>query len=172
MTNNSPKGIFLDRDGTLIRDKNYLSRSEDIEYFPDTFEALRMMSDKGYRLYMITNQSGVGRGFFPAEAVHKVHAAIVQDLLTQHLPQWAGVGVCFHAPHVACPCRKPAPKMVLDLIERDQLNPALCWMAGDKTIDAECGKNAGIKGVVVREKSQEGGYPFFKTLLEFATQLP
>jgi len=65
MTNKTPKAIFLDRDGTLIRDKNYLSRVEDIEYYPDTFEALRSMQLKGYRLYVITNQSGVGRGYFP-----------------------------------------------------------------------------------------------------------
>ncbi len=171
MTNKTPKAIFLDRDGTLIRDKNYLSQPKDIEYFPDTFEALQLMQTKGYQLYVITNQSGVGRGFFTLQDVTAVHRAMEQDLVQAKLSPYAGWGVCPHAPDQGCQCRKPFPKLILDFIQRDQLDPAQCWMLGDKGIDAECGINAGIRGGVVREKNNAGPYDYYDTLLAFAQQL-
>lgn len=171
MTNKTPKAIFLDRDGTLIRDKNYLSRVEDIEYFPDTFAALTLMQAKGYRLYVITNQSGVGRGFFPLEAVYAVHAAMDADMTTHKLEPYEGWGICPHSPDEACSCRKPAPQLIQDFMQRDGLDEKQCWMLGDKGIDAQCGLNAGIKGAVVREKSAAENYVYFSTLLEFAQAL-
>lgn len=168
MTNKTPKAIFLDRDGTLIRDKNYLSRPEDIEYFPDTMEALRLMLDKGYSLYVITNQSGVGRGYFPLENVHAVHRAMDQDMRQAGLPPFAGWGVCPHAPDESCECRKPKSKLILDFVQRDGLDKSQCWMLGDKPIDAECGLGAGLQGAVVREQGNAAGHRFFATLLDFA----
>jgi len=172
MTNKTPKAVFLDRDGTLIRDKNYLSRVEDIEYFKDTFDALRMMHEKGYALYVITNQSGVGRGFFTLDAVSAVHKMMDADMKHNKLPPYKGWGVCPHAPDDACECRKPLPKLVLDFIKRDQLDGQQCWMVGDKEIDAACGINAGIQGAVVRERAAAIGHKFFATLLDFAQSLP
>lgn len=169
---NKTKAVFLDRDGTLIRDKNYLSRVEDIEYFMDTFQALRVMAQKGYRLYMITNQSGVGRGYFSMEAVSAIHEAVNQDLLAHKLPIFAGIGVCPHAPDQNCTCRKPLPELILKFIERDKLDPAQCWMIGDKGIDAECGDAAGIKGAVVRNRANAGSHRFYLSLFEFALGLP
>jgi D-glycero-D-manno-heptose 1,7-bisphosphate phosphatase len=171
MTNKTPKAIFLDRDGTLIRDKNYLSRVEDIEYFPDTFAALKIMQAHGYRLYVITNQSGVGRGFFPLESVHAVHAAMDADMTIHKLEPYQGWGICPHSPDEACSCRKPGPQMIQEFLQRDGLDPKLCWMLGDKEIDAACGMNAGIQGAVVREKSAAGKHTFFATLLDFAKSL-
>ncbi len=172
MTNKTPKGVFLDRDGTLFRDKNYLQDPADIEYFPDTFDALRLLRDKGYALYLITNQSGVGRGFFPIQSVQAVHRALESDMLARGLPRFRGIGVCPHAPHQECLCRKPLPHMVKEFLLRDRLEPKLCWMVGDKTIDAACGANAGINGAVVRERAHAGTYPFHPTLMDFAKSLP
>lgn len=171
MTNKTPKAIFLDRDGTLIRDKNYLARPEDIEYFSDTFPALSLLRSKGYRLYVITNQSGVGRGFFTLEDVHRVHQVMDQDLEAQGIAKFDGWGICPHAPHENCGCRKPHAKMISDILERDQLTAGDCWMLGDKDIDAHCGLNAGINGAVVRQKTSDTSLNFFSTLLEFAEHL-
>lgn len=172
MTNKTPKAIFLDRDGTLIRDKNYLSRPEDIEYFPDTFRALALLRSKGYRLFVITNQSGVGRGFFTLDDVHRVHAVMDQDLEAQGLPRFDGWGVCPHAPHENCACRKPRATLITDVLNREGLDAGQCWMLGDKDIDAHCGLNAGIHGAVVRQRSASAELKFFATLLEFAEQAP
>lgn len=177
MTNKTPgttvrKAVFLDRDGTLIRDKNYLSRVEDIEYFTDTFEALQLLHTKGYRLYVITNQSGVGRGYFPIESVSAVHQAMDEDMRAHQLPHFAGWGVCPHGPDQNCRCRKPKPELIQQFLERDQLDLSACWMVGDKEIDAACGVNAGIKGAIVRVKEATGSHPFYPTLLAFAQGLP
>lgn len=170
MTNKTRKAVFLDRDGTLIRDKNYLARVADIEYFPDTFEALALLASKGFELYVITNQSGVGRGYFGMDAVHAVHQAMDADLQGQGLMPFKGWGVCPHAPDEHCACRKPEPKLILDFIRRDGLDPAQCWMLGDKEIDAESGQRAGVNGATVRVRSK-GNYRSFATLLEFAQQV-
>jgi len=174
MTNKTTKAIFLDRDGTIIRDKNYLARTEDIEYYADTLSALKLMLKKGYKLYIITNQSGVGRGYFTLKTVHEIHQAIDQDLVSQGLPAFSGWGICPHAPDDACDCRKPEPKLILNFIKKDKLDPAQCWMVGDKTIDAECGIRASMQGAIVREESlsQTKDYPYFKTLMDFAESLP
>lgn len=170
MTNG--KAVFLDRDGTLIRDKNYLSRPADVEYFPDTFPALRLMRQKGYALYVITNQSGVGRGFFTMREVDVIHRLMNADLTLDGQPAFDGVSVCPHAPDQQCNCRKPEPKLVLEFVKRDQLDVAGCWMVGDKTIDAECGLKAGMRGAIVRHPHSGTPHPYFATLLEFAQQLP
>ena len=75
------KAIFLDRDGTIIIDKHYLHDPNQVEYFEDTFEALKLMANKGYDLFMVTNQSGIGRGMFKVEDMHKVHEKIIKDLM-------------------------------------------------------------------------------------------
>lgn len=174
MTNKTTKAIFLDRDGTIIWDKNYLASSADIEYYPDTLSALKLMIKKGYRLYIITNQSGVGRGYFTLETVHEIHQVIDQDMIAQGLPAFAGWGICPHAPDQKCQCRKPSPKLILDFMKKDKITPEGSWMVGDKVIDAECGVSASIQGAIVREStlSQNKEHPYFKTLLEFAQSLP
>lgn len=173
MTNNSlRKAVFLDRDGTLIRDKNYLSRVEDIEYFSDTFEALKLMVTKGYRLYVITNQSGVGRGYFSIEAVNAIHQVMDEDMRAHKLPHFAGWGVCPHAPDQNCTCRKPMPELIQKFLERDQLDASLCYMVGDKEIDAACGIAAGMQGAVVRVKAAANQHTFHSSLFAFAVTLP
>lgn len=171
MTNKTPGAVFLDRDGTFIVDKNYLSRIEDIEYYPDTFEALRLLRAKGYRLFVVTNQSGVGRGFFDLSRVHEIHATIDADLRSQGLPPFDGWAICPHTPEDDCACRKPKPELIATILEREHLDRARCWMIGDKAIDAECGLNAGISGACVRDRGEATPAPRFPDLLAFARAL-
>lgn len=150
-------------------DKNYLSRVEELEYFPDTFKALQLLQQLGFELFIVTNQSGIGRGYFSLEAVYVIHKQLQNDLREQKLAPYKDIVICPHAPADQCQCRKPSGRMILDLIEKYSLDPEHCYMVGDKPIDAEAGKRAGIKGIMVRHGSKE--YPHFKTLLEFAESL-
>lgn len=143
---------------------------EDIEYFPDTMKALEIFQSLGFDLFIVTNQSGVGRGYFSLENVYVIHRQLQNDLREVKLSPFKDFAICPHAPQDDCDCRKPSGKMILDLIKKYDLNPEHCYMLGDKLIDAEAGKNAGIKGILVRH-AHGNDFPFFKTLLEFANSL-
>ncbi len=154
----------------MILDKNYLSRVEDIEYFPDTLRALRLLQELGFDLFVVTNQSGVGRGYFSLESVHTIHRQLQNDLREEKLEPFKDFAVCPHSPDENCDCRKPSGKMIQLLIDKYHLSKDQSYMIGDKAIDAESGKNAGITGLLVRTPARDG-YPAFKTLLEFAESL-
>jgi len=143
---------------------------EDIEYFPDTMKALEIFQSLGFDLFIVTNQSGVGRGYFSLENVYVIHRQLQNDMREVKLSPFKDFAICPHAPQDECDCRKPSGKMILDLIKKYDLNPEHCYMLGDKLIDAEAGKNAGIKGILVRH-AYGNDFPFFKTLLEFANSL-
>jgi len=160
------KAIFLDRDGTIIIDKHYLHDPNQVEYFEDTIEALQLMTNKGYELFMVTNQSGIGRGMFKVEDMHKVHEKIIKDLMQEGIVI-KDVAFCPHSPDENCDCRKPSPKMILDLMQKHGIEQG--FMIGDKAIDAECGIAAGIEGVHLTNSDSE--YPKFKRLIEFAKSI-
>lgn len=141
-----------------------------MEYFPDTMKALEIFQQLGYELFIVTNQSGVGRGYFALENVHVIHRQLQNDLRESKLSPFKDFAVCPHSPDDKCECRKPSGKMILDLIEKHHLSPDHSYMLGDKLIDAEAGRNAGIQGILVRH-AHGSDFPFFKTLLEFAHSL-
>lgn len=142
-----------------------------MEYFPDTFKALQLFADLGFEVFIVTNQSGVGRGYFSLENVHLIHKQLQNDLREIKLPPFKDFAICPHSPDDNCDCRKPHPKMILDLIKKHKLDPGQCYMIGDKVIDAECGVNAGVKGIIVRQVPTTQDHPYFKTLLDFAKAL-
>ena len=105
--------VFLDRDGTLIEDVGYLDALSRIELFPWTVDALRALNRAGLALVVVTNQSGVGRGYFPAEALERQHGRL-RELLAAESVELAGIYACVHAPDEGCGCRKPLPGLVLE----------------------------------------------------------
>jgi D-glycero-D-manno-heptose 1,7-bisphosphate phosphatase len=141
-----------------------------MEYYSDTMQALEHFQSLGYELFIVTNQSGVGRGYFSLENVYVIHRQIQNDLRESKLGPFKDFAICPHAPEDMCECRKPSGKMILDLIEKYHLSADHCYMVGDKLIDAEAGMNAGIQGILVRH-AHSADFPFFKTLLEFAQSL-
>lgn len=164
------KAVFFDRDGTIIVDKHYLHRFEDVEFYPETFEALNIIDSKGYKKFLVTNQSGVGRGYFPLEDVHKVHDYIQDALRDNNIDAFVDIAICPAAPAENSPRRKPSPNMILELVEKWQIELASSCMIGDKELDAETGVRAGCRGVTVHRSFD--GYPFYKNLLDFAHDLP
>ena len=138
------RAVFLDRDGTLIVEKNYLHRPEDVELFPGAGTALKRLADAGFKLIIITNQSGIGRGYFTLVDAERVNERVRRE--------FARAGVSFEKTYIAPEApdqpsrgRKPSPQFLFDARDEFGLNLAESFMVGDKLIDLECGWNAGVK---------------------------
>ncbi len=148
------KAIFLDRDGVLIHDVHYLSNLEDILIYSDVPKGLKLLKDCGYLLVVVTNQSGVARGFFSQDFVRECHQRINQ-LLEVHNVQLDHLYYCPHhinglSPlNIECDCRKPAPAMVQQAEKELNLNLQDSFMIGDKQSDVELALNANIKGILL-----------------------
>ena len=138
------RAVFLDRDGTLIEDKDYLHLPEEVVIYPGAGRALRRLQDAGFKLILVTNQSGVGRGYFPIEDVHRVHEHLARELAREGV-RFEKIYIAPEAPDAPSRGRKPSPQFLFDARDEFQLDLAQCHMMGDKLIDLECGWNAGVK---------------------------
>ena len=145
------KAVFLDRDGTLIEDRDYLSRPEEVLIFPGVPEALRRLSDAGFKLVIVTNQSGVGRGYFTLADVENVHRHLLDELKRAAGVRIDRIYVAPEAPDQASRGRKPSPQFLFDARDELRIDLAGSYMIGDKLIDLACGWNAGLKrSILVR----------------------
>jgi D-glycero-D-manno-heptose 1,7-bisphosphate phosphatase len=144
------KAVFLDRDGTLIAEKNYLSRPENVEIFPGAGPALKKLSDAGFKLIIVTNQSGIGRGYFTQADAERVNERLTRDFARDGV-HFEKTYIAPEAPDQPSRGRKPSPQFLLDARDEFHLNLEECFMVGDKLIDLECGWNAGVKkSILVR----------------------
>ena len=145
--------LFLDRDGTLIRDMGYLDRAAGVELLPGAREALRR-AHRTHRLFLFSNQSGVSRGYFTWAQV---------DAVNRRLFRLLGDGghlfdaCCMAAEHPDAPAvyRKPSPRFILECIDQFALDPGACWMVGDRQSDLQAGLRAGVRAALVTN----GGAP-------------
>ena len=136
--------VFLDRDGTLIEDKDYLSRPEEVVILPGTASALKQLQVAGFKLFIVTNQSGVGRGHFTLADVEKVNAHLCHELARDGV-RFERIYIAPEAPDMPSRGRKPSPQFLFDARDEFGLDLARSYMIGDKLIDLECGWNAGVK---------------------------
>jgi D-glycero-D-manno-heptose 1,7-bisphosphate phosphatase len=137
--------IFLDRDGTLIEEVNYLANVRDLRLFAFTADSVQLLKNAGYLLIVITNQSGIGRGVFPECAMHEIHRAI-QTQLGNAIDAFY---FCPHVPGDGCSCRKPLTGMI-DAAARDfDIDREGSWMIGDKHLDIGVGRAAGLSTALV-----------------------
>jgi D-glycero-D-manno-heptose 1,7-bisphosphate phosphatase len=141
--------VLLDRDGTLIVERNYLSRVEDVELLPATARGLRLLRDAGLGLAVLTNQSGLGRGYFDWDALNAVHARMTQVLAEEGV-SLDGIYVCPHTPEDDCDCRKPQLGLVQRAAAELNFDPAESFMIGDKPCDIELGQRIGAQTFLVR----------------------
>jgi D,D-heptose 1,7-bisphosphate phosphatase len=147
---NLNRAVFLDRDGTLIQEMEYLSRPDQIAFFPGVGRALRGLRQAGFKLFIVSNQSGVGRGLFTLADVGRVHARLVDELAAEDA-RIDKIYVAPEAPGAPSRGRKPLPQFLFDARDEFQLDLSQSYFIGDKLIDLQCGWNAGVKkSILVR----------------------
>lgn len=142
---------FLDRDGTILVEKNYLASPADVELIPEAAEALRRLQDAGYVLVVVSNQSGIARGLY-GEAEYRAVDARMRELLRPHGVEIAASYHCPHHPDFTgeCDCRKPAPGLFERAIRDLELDPARSWLIGDRLRDLAPAGALGARAILVR----------------------
>ena len=147
------KAIFFDRDGTLNVDVDYLHEPEKFIWTQGAIDAIRWANEHGYLVIVVTNQSGIARGYYDEAAVHRLHDWMNAELAA-HGAHIDAFYYCPHHPEAPvpayaknCDCRKPAPGMILRAIREHNIDSAVSWMFGDAASDVAAAENAGVKGV-------------------------
>lgn len=171
--------LFLDRDGTIIHDRDYLCDPAGVELIPGAADALRHARARGYLLFLFTNQSGIGRGYHTIEDTHRCNARML-DLLGLGPELFAGICIAPEAPDQPSLYRKPSPRFIEETIARRGLDRAQCWMIGDRESDLDAGLAAGIRAAAVCTGKYDAaawqsrlrpGVPLFRDLAEFVNSL-
>ena len=138
------KAVFLDKDGTLVRNVPYNVDPAKVELTPHATRALRELSRAGFRLLVVSNQPGLAHGYFAEDRLHVLHAH-----LRSLLPELSEFYYCPHGPDEDCACRKPACGLLLRAAYRHGIDLARSWMVGDILDDVEAGRRAGCRTVLV-----------------------
>lgn len=149
------RAVFLDRDGTINIEKEYLNKVKDFEFIPGVPEAVRLLNQAGILVIVVTNQSGVARGYYTEDDVENLHSHIAGELESSgaHVDAWL---YCPHHPDgrgsyaLPCDCRKPLPGMLLEAARRYDIDLENSTMIGDKLADIEAGHAAGCRTILVR----------------------
>jgi len=142
------KAIFLDRDGTINVDHGFVHRPEDFILIPGVTQGLKKMQELGLGLFVVTNQSGIGRGYYTLEQFKKVSEHFLGEL-SKHGVSIEKIYYCAHSPEEGCDCRKPNIKMVLDAKDDYDIDLKKSYFIGDKEADVLTGKKAGCKTILV-----------------------
>ncbi|OSS42170.1 D-glycero-D-manno-heptose 1,7-bisphosphate phosphatase [Desulfurella amilsii] len=162
--------VFLDRDGTIIRDPGYLKRFEDIKCLPNIKKSLKIFKQLGYKIIVITNQSGIARGYFSEDFVKKTHETINKRCLNLIDAFY----FCPHLPEDNCACRKPKTALIDQAIADFNIKKEGSFVIGDKESDVELGLNAGIEPILILNgegikcKSNTKASYIFRNLYEVA----
>jgi D-glycero-D-manno-heptose 1,7-bisphosphate phosphatase len=173
MSTGSKKAVFLDRDGVLNVDLGYTYKPSDARLVEGAIDGLLALRQAGFLLVMITNQSGVARGFFSLEQVHAFNEALLA-LIRKYIPDFRfdAVMICPHHPQgkiqefsIECQCRKPGIKLITDASENLSIDPKKSWLVGDKASDIDCAINSAVRGIQVTA----GGKQYPRSKVAFAT---
>ncbi len=141
--------LFLDRDGTIIYDRHYLRRLQDIEFLPEVKTSLKLLKSIGYILIIVTNQSGIGRNLFGKDFVEKTHAAIngrLDGIIDDFF-------YCPHIPDEFCSCRKPKNGMLIKASKKWHIDLKISWIIGDSDKDIKMAENTGIRTIKIGRDS-------------------
>jgi D-glycero-D-manno-heptose 1,7-bisphosphate phosphatase len=141
--------VLIDRDGTINVEKHYLSDPADLVLIDGVGAAIRRLNDAGYGVAVITNQSGIARGYFDMTRLDAIHARLA-DLLAAEGASVDGIYLCPHGPDDDCGCRKPLPGMVQQAVAEHGFDPGQAFMVGDKEVDIGLGHAVGATTFLVR----------------------
>ena len=149
------RGVFIDRDGTINVERGYVYRTEDFEYIPGALEALRLVSERKIKIYIVTNQAGIAKGIY-TEADFKILTSDMLDYMARRGIEIADVLYCPHHPEgtvavyrKVCSCRKPEPGLLKAVIEKEGFSQDCLVLIGDKNSDIEAGRKLGIRTYLV-----------------------
>jgi D-glycero-D-manno-heptose 1,7-bisphosphate phosphatase len=142
------RAVFLDRDGTIIEEREYLKSPEQVAVLPGAPAALKRLQTAGFKLFIVSNQSGVGRGYFTLEDVERVNQRLTEELVRQGV-RFEKIYVAPEAPSTPSRGRKPSPQFLFDARNEFHLDLAQSFMIGDKLIDLECGWNAEVQQCIL-----------------------
>jgi len=160
------KALFLDRDGIINVDHGYVYKRDDFEFVEGIFDLVRLFADAGYLIFVVTNQSGIGRGYYSEEDFQKLTEWMLQAFKEQGI-EIAQVQHCPHAPDARCSCRKPETGMIDAITACFPIDLSRSWMIGDKQSDIDLAKNAGIgHTVAIGDAPIDGAEYRFNTLQE------
>lgn len=148
------RGVFFDRDGTINEDVGYVSKLENFKLIPGIKPALNLLMDMGFKLFIVTNQSGVGRGIISQEALDTIHQKMFEEFHHDGI-EFDGIKYCPHRPDDKCLCRKPQPKMIKDLAKKAHVDLKKSYFVGDKISDVLTGKNASCKTILLLSEEEE-----------------
>jgi D,D-heptose 1,7-bisphosphate phosphatase len=140
--------VFLDRDGTLNEDAGYLHDPARLVLFPGVADAVRRLNKAGIPVLLVTNQSGIGRGYYATEDMEALHSELARQLAAEGA-QLDAIYHCHHTPDAGCPCRKPAPGLLLQAAADHALDLGASFMIGDKLSDLQAGERAGCRTILV-----------------------
>ena len=179
------KAIFLDRDGVINKEVNYLHKIKDFEFTEGCIEALKTLQSHGYLLFIITNQAGIGRGYYTEDDFHQLNNWMLTEL-TKHDVTITEVRFCPHHPEqgigkykLNCECRKPKTGLITPLIEKYNIDTSKSILIGDKMSDIEAGYAAKISTLILVRSGHElpcnipplvGGV--YENLADVANNLP
>ena len=142
------KTIFLDRDGVINKEVGYLHKIQDFEFINGVFDACLHFQALGYQLIIITNQSGIGRGYYDEDAFHVINNWMLEQFKNKRI-EILDVFFCPHTPESNCDCRKPKPGMFNQANEKHNIDMEKSWMVGDKEADIQAANAAGIQNTIL-----------------------
>jgi D-glycero-D-manno-heptose 1,7-bisphosphate phosphatase len=175
MNVDSLQAVFFDRDGTLIEHVPYLHDPADVVLLPGVREALGRIRAASIRMFLFTNQSGVGRGLFTMADVEAVNRRMI-ELLDLGPDPFAGICIAPELPTEPSGYRKPSPRYINEMLDRHGVSPSAAWMIGDSPVDWEAGVNAGIRVAAIvpdpsvprsPERRSELGIAAYPTLVDW-----
>ncbi|MFD1852051.1 D-glycero-alpha-D-manno-heptose-1,7-bisphosphate 7-phosphatase [Oceanobacillus bengalensis] len=151
-------GIFLDRDGVinevLSHRVKFVNKPKDFYLLDGVGAAIKRFNKAGYKVFVVTNQGGIGLGYMKESMLDKVHNKMKDDL-AEYGASVEAISYCPHKPHAGCACRKPEPQMILDLAKKYHVDVGESYMVGDRAPDIEAGKKAGAKTVLVGSRKED-----------------
>ncbi len=145
------KVVFLDRDGVINADSpDYIKSWGEFRFLPGSLDAIRRLTEGGFAVIVITNQSAVGRGMISEETLRDIHRRM-RKAITESGGEITDIFYCPHRPDEECGCRKPKPGMIMEAARRYDIDLSAAWMIGDSAKDIECGRNAGCGRTILVE---------------------
>jgi D-glycero-D-manno-heptose 1,7-bisphosphate phosphatase len=144
----SKKAIFIDRDGVINKEVGYLHKIKDFKFIDGVFDACLHLQNLGYHLIIVTNQSGISRGYYGENDFHVVNNWMLEQFSHQDI-KFLDVFFCPHGPESTCNCRKPLPGMFIQANDKHDIDMNNSWMVGDKEADIQAANAAGINNTII-----------------------